>query len=66
MFVCIDKVTCVRMYDRIDKKWRKRIEALEKALPSAVDEQEYVHRKRQEVSIRAQLLFGRYYRKDRF
>ena len=47
MFVCIDKVTCVRMYDRIDKKWRKRIDDLEKALPSVSDEQEYVHRKRQ-------------------
>ena len=53
MFVCIDKVTCVRMYDRIDKKWRKRIETLEKALPSAVDEQEYVHRKRQIEWMRA-------------
>jgi len=53
MFVCIDKVTCVRMYDRIDKNWRKRIESLEKTLPSAVDEQEYVHRKRQIEWMRA-------------
>jgi type I restriction enzyme R subunit len=53
MFVCIDKVTCVRMYEFIDKKWLKRIETLEKALPSAVDEQEYVHRKRQIEWMRA-------------
>ena len=53
MFVCIDKVTCVRIYNLIDKKWRKRIETLEKALPSAADEQEYVHRKRQIEWMRA-------------
>ena len=53
MFVCIDKVTCVRMYARIDQKWQKRIEDLEKALPSASDEQEYVHRKRQIEWMRA-------------
>jgi type I restriction enzyme R subunit len=47
MFVCIDKVTCVRMYDLIDKKWCKRIETLQMALSSVADEQEYVHRKRQ-------------------
>jgi type I restriction enzyme R subunit len=51
MFVCIDKVTCVRMYDLIDKKWGKRIETLENALLSAVDEQEY--RKRQIEWMRA-------------
>jgi type I restriction enzyme R subunit len=44
MFVCIDKVTCVRIYDLIDKKWQKRIQDLEKALSSVADEQEYVHR----------------------
>jgi type I restriction enzyme, R subunit len=53
MFVCIDKVTCVRMYDLIEKAWRRRIETLEKALPSAADEQEYVHRKRQIEWMRA-------------
>jgi type I restriction enzyme R subunit len=47
MFVCIDKVTCVRMHDLIAKKWQKRIEELEKALPTVVDEQDYVHRRRQ-------------------
>lgn len=37
----------------IDKKWRKRIETLEKALPSVSDEQEYVHLKRQIEWMRA-------------
>ena len=53
MFVCIDKVTCVRMYDFIEKKWRKRTEELEKALPTVADEQDYVHRRRQIEWMRA-------------
>ena len=53
MLVCIDKVTCVRMYDLIEKAWRKRIEALAKALSSTGDEQEYVLRKRQIEWMRA-------------
>jgi type I restriction enzyme, R subunit len=53
MFVCIDKVTCVRMYTLIEKKWQKRIQDLEKALSSIADEQEYVLRKRQIEWMRA-------------
>ena len=53
MLVCIDKVTCVRMYGLIDKKWQKRIQELEKALPAVADEQDYVHRKRQIEWMRA-------------
>jgi len=53
MFVCIDKVTCVRMYNLIDKKWQKRIQDLEKVLSSIADEQDYVHRKRQIEWMRA-------------
>ena len=29
MMVCIDKITCVRMYDRITAKWRETWEAME-------------------------------------
>jgi type I restriction enzyme, R subunit len=29
MIVCIDKITCVKMYDRITKEWRETWEALE-------------------------------------
>lgn len=47
MLVCIDKVTCVRMYNLIVKYWDKRITELEADLGSASDEQEEVYRCRQ-------------------
>ena len=46
MLVCIDKITCVRMYDLIVKYWGERMAELESALPSATDDQEDVHRRR--------------------
>ena len=47
MLVCIDKITCVRMYDLIVTYWDERIAELEAALPSAADEQEEQHLRRQ-------------------
>lgn len=47
MLVCIDKVTCVRMYNLIVKYWDERIAELEADLSSAADEQEEVYRRRQ-------------------
>lgn len=47
MFVCIDKITCVRMYNLIGAFWQERIRELEADLPTAVDEQEEVYRRRQ-------------------
>ncbi|MEW6172196.1 MAG: type I restriction endonuclease subunit R [Bacillota bacterium] len=47
MLVCIDKVTCVRMYNLIVKYWDERIAELEAGLSSAADEQEEVYRRRQ-------------------
>jgi len=47
MLVCIDKITCVRMYDLIVKYWDERIAELEAALPSATDEQDEQYRRRQ-------------------
>jgi len=47
MLVCIDKITCVRMYNLIAKYWDKRIQKLEADLATVSDEQEEVHRKRQ-------------------
>ncbi len=47
MLVCIDKITCVRMYDLIVKYWNERIAALEAELPSAADEQDEQYRRRQ-------------------
>ncbi|GAB6905949.1 Type I site-specific deoxyribonuclease, HsdR family [Desulfosarcina cetonica] len=47
MLVCIDKITCVRMVDLIDKYWKKEIQALEKELTEAADDQDEQYRRRQ-------------------
>src|ERR1700730_7857765 len=47
MFVAIDKITTVRMYELIKKHWDARIDELEKALEHAADDQDLIYRKRQ-------------------
>jgi len=47
MLVCIDKITCVRMYNLIEKYWKDRIAELEADLPAAQDEQDEQIRLRQ-------------------
>ena len=47
MFVCIDKLTCVKMHKLITEKWSERIKELEKKLSEAKDEQEEIYLKRQ-------------------
>ena len=47
MFVCLDKITCVRMHKLIDFYWQQEIKTKEKALASATDEQELAWRERQ-------------------
>jgi type I restriction enzyme R subunit len=47
MVVCIDKVTCVRMYDLIAKYWDQRIAELEAELTNSADEQDDQYRRRQ-------------------
>ncbi len=47
MLVCIDKITCVRMYELIDIYWKVRIKELEADLPNSTDEQDEVYRLRQ-------------------
>jgi len=47
MVICIDKITCVRVYNLINKYRQERIETLEKEIRSAADEQEEVYRRRQ-------------------
>lgn len=47
MLVCIDKVTCVRLYNLIIPRWQKRISELEVELRAISDEQEVVFRQRQ-------------------
>ena len=40
MLVCIDKPTCVRMYNLIESYWQKRIKELEKERAKVADDQE--------------------------
>ncbi len=47
MLVCIDKVTCARMYDLISHYWTARMQKLEKQLSSVTDEQDEIYRRRQ-------------------
>lgn len=47
MFICIDKITSVRMYKLIEFYWDQRIRALEKELGQSVDEQDEQYRLRQ-------------------
>lgn len=48
MFVCIDKVTCVRMHNLITQYWQKHQLRLDKSLRmESVDEQEMIFRRRQ-------------------
>ncbi len=47
MFVCIDKLTCVKMHTLILRHWQERIRELEADLPSATDEQDEIYRRRQ-------------------
>jgi len=47
MLICIDKITCVRMYNLVTKYWDERIQELEAELNATTDEQEEVYRRRQ-------------------
>lgn len=43
MFVCLDKITCVRMYDLVQKYWQEEILQLEKDIKRMSDQQEALH-----------------------
>ena len=47
MFVCIDKITCVRMHKLIEFYWQEEIKNKEKELVQASDEQDLAWRERQ-------------------
>jgi len=52
MLVCVDKVTCVRLYNLIEQAWQQRIVELEKPLKTLgakgeIDDQEEIYRRRQ-------------------
>ncbi|MHC1729696.1 MAG: type I restriction endonuclease subunit R [Syntrophobacteraceae bacterium] len=53
MLICIDKITCVRMFNLIEKYWDKRIKQLETKPGGAADEQEEIYRRRQIEWMRA-------------
>ena len=40
MFVCLNKVTCVRMYNFVQEYWQEEIKALEQKIASTVSDQE--------------------------
>ena len=40
MFVCLNKVTCVRMYNMVQKHWQEEIEELEKQIKKTQSQQE--------------------------
>lgn len=46
MLVCIDKVTCVRMYNLIDKYWKEKIKAEEQSLKNCIDEQDEAEKRK--------------------
>lgn len=47
MFVCLDKITCVRMHKLIEFYWQEHIAKKEKDLINATDEQDLIWRERQ-------------------
>ena len=47
MLICIDKVTCVRMYNLITQYWRENTAKFESGLARISDEQELAERQRQ-------------------
>jgi type I restriction enzyme R subunit len=47
MLVCIDKVTCVRMYELIRKYWDERRHALHNQIAGVADDQEEIYLRRQ-------------------
>lgn len=52
MLVCLDKVTCVRMFELIQAHWRERVREVEAAVARAADEQEEIHLRRQLAWLR--------------
>ena len=47
MLVCIDKITCVRMYNLIDKYWKEKIQAIKKDINQCLDIQDKLDKQKQ-------------------
>lgn len=63
MLVCIDKITCVRMYNLISRYWDERIAELKTALSSIADDQEVAYLPQEEIDLRRQIDWMRETRK---
>lgn len=59
MLVCIDKITCVRMYNLITKYWNERIAELEKGLPAIDENQNVAFLPQDEINLRRQITWMR-------
>lgn len=46
MLVCLDKVTCVKMYNLIDKYWKLKIQEEEQNIKTCIDEQEEIEKRK--------------------
>ena len=55
MLVCIDKITCVRMYNLITKYWDERITELKTGLAPIADDQEVAYLQQEEIDLRRQI-----------
>ena len=47
MVICIDKLTCVKLHNLIDRYWSEKIQQLKKDLKKITDDQEENYRQRQ-------------------
>lgn len=56
MFVCLDKITCVRMHKLIKFYWQQEIKTNEKELSLAIDEQDLAWRERKLVWMKETLM----------
>ncbi|MGV8174503.1 MAG: type I restriction endonuclease subunit R [Methanothrix sp.] len=55
MLVCIDKITCVRMHDLIDKYWNEHISELERGIPAIAPGQDAAFLDDKEVELRRRI-----------
>ena len=55
MMVCIDKVTCVRMYNLITKYWDERIAELQESLPTISEGQQMAFFSQEEIDLQRKI-----------
>ena len=55
MLVCIDKITCVRMYNLITKYWNEHLADLQARLPTLAEGQEMAFQNLEEIDLQRQI-----------